>query len=199
MGSALLLIDLQRDFMAGGTLAVPDADALIPIINDLQLQFDFIVATQDWHPANHSCFAANQPPHKVFDVIEFNGISQVLWPEHCVQQSIGATFAPGLSTDRWRDIIQKGTNPLIDSYSGFYDNAKIHATVLHELLQTNHITHLTLAGVATDYCVKYTALDAIALGYHVSLSLNACRGVNLQTTDSDRAILEMKAAGVIIE
>ena len=196
MKKALLLIDLQNDFMPGGPLGVKSAHGIIPLVNHLQREFDFIVATQDWHPADHRSFASNHPGKNPGDIIDLQGVQQILWPDHCIQHSLGAEFVTDLETHRLQKIIQKGTDPWIDSYSGFFDNRQDHATGLHAFLTCHQITHLTLAGIATDYCVKYTALDAIRLGYEVTLSLDACRAVNLQPDDGAQAVSALRAAGV---
>ena len=194
----LLLIDLQNDFMPGGALAVPGADEVIPIVNDLMPQFDLIVATQDWHPADHGSFAANHPGKSVYDHIVLDGLTQTLWPIHCVQNTGGASFAPGLDTRRITRVFTKGMNPRIDSYSGFHDNGHRASTGMGEWLKTQGVSELTIAGVATDYCVKFTMLDALKDGFRVNLIAQACRGVNLQAGDVNRALDEMQAAGAVI-
>jgi nicotinamidase/pyrazinamidase len=194
----LLLIDLQNDFLPGGTLAVNEGDRVIPIVNRLMPQFDLVVASQDWHPANHGSFAANHTGRKVGEMIELAGTPQVLWPVHCVQGTRGADFAAALDTSRFAHITKKGTDPAIDSYSAFFDNGHKKATDLHSFLQSRGTTHLHLAGIATDYCVLFTALDARQLGYRVTLIEDACRGVNLKPTDVANAIERMRNAGVEI-
>ena len=194
----LLLIDLQNDFMPGGALAVPGADEVIPIVNDLMPQFDLIVATQDWHPADHGSFAANHPGKSVYDHIVLDGLTQTLWPIHCVQNTGGASFAPGLDTRRITRVFTKGMNPRIDSYSGFHDNGHRASPGMGEWLKTQGVSELTIAGVATDYCVKFTMLDALKDGFRVNLIAQACRGVNLQAGDVNRALDEMQAAGAVI-
>ena len=197
-GAALILVDLQRDFLPGGALAVPEGDAVLPIVNRLQSYFELVVATQDWHPANHVSFASNHPGKKVGDVIVVAGQKQVLWPVHCVENTSGAAFAADLETSRIAKIVKKGTDPLIDSYSGFFDNDHLRSTGLAEYLQDRHVQVVYLAGLATDYCVKYTALDAVQLGFKVVVINDACRGVNMVPGDADRAIAEMRAADVEI-
>ncbi|HUO09519.1 MAG TPA: bifunctional nicotinamidase/pyrazinamidase [Phycisphaerae bacterium] len=194
--NALLLIDIQNDFLPTGALPVPEGDQIIPIANALMPRFSHIVATQDWHPADHGSFAANHPGKKPGDLITLNGPPQILWPTHCVQNTPGAEFAPALDRARITHIIQKGTDPAIDSYSGFFDNAHRKATGLHDYLRAHNITHLHLLGLATDYCVKFTALDARQLGYTVTLIEDACRGANLKPTDVADALTEMHHAGV---
>lgn len=196
---ALLLIDIQNDFMPGGALAVPGADEIIPIVNNLMPQFDLIVATQDWHPADHGSFAANHPGKSVYDQIELDGRPQTLWPIHCVQNTDGASFAPGLDTRRINRVFTKGMNPRIDSYSGFYDNGHRASTGMGEWLKAQNVSELTIAGVATDYCVKFTVLDALKEGFRVNLIAQACRGVNLQPVDVEHALDEMQAAGALIQ
>ena len=193
--TALILIDLQNDFVPGGALAVQEGNTVIPIINRLQSHFDLVFATQDWHPPDHRSFAANHPGKKPGDVIDLNGLSQVLWPVHCVQQTPGADFVPALNRSHIREIIRKGTDPQIDSYSGFFDNGHRKATGLAERLHTAGATHLFLAGLATDYCVKFTVLDALSLGFRTSVVVDACRGVNLRSEDSSEAFSEMERAG----
>lgn len=195
----LLLIDIQNDFMPGGALAVAGADEIIPIVNDLMSQFDLIVATQDWHPADHGSFATNHPGKSVYDHIDLDGLSQTLWPIHCVQNTDGASFAPGLDTRRITRVFTKGMNPRIDSYSGFYDNDHRASTGMGEWLKAQNVSEITIAGVATDYCVKFTVLDALKEGFQVSLIAQACRGVNLLPGDVARALEEMQAAGALIQ
>jgi nicotinamidase/pyrazinamidase len=193
---ALILIDLQNDFLPGGALAVPDGDAVVPLANRLQREFELVVLTQDWHPQNHASFAANHPGKAVGQVIDLDGLPQVLWPVHCVQNSRGADFAPGLQIERVSHIVQKGTDPNIDSYSGFFDNGQRKATTLAGFLRARAVRELYLLGLATDYCVKYSALDARQLGFTVSLCVDACRGVNLKPEDSAQALTELEDAGV---
>lgn len=195
----LLLIDIQNDFMPGGALAVPDADKIIPLVNDLMPQFDLIVATQDWHPADHASFAANHPGKSVYDQIDLDGLPQTLWPIHCVQNTEGASFAPALDTRRINRVFTKGMNPRIDSYSGFYDNGHLASTGMGEWLKAQNVSEFTIAGVATDYCVKFTVLDALKEGFQVNLIAQACRGVNLLPGDVARALEEMQAAGALIQ
>lgn len=195
---ALLLIDIQNDFMPGGHLAVAGGDEIIPIVDDLMPQFEIVIATQDWHPADHGSFAANHPGHADHDKIDLDGLDQTLWPVHCVQGTGGALFAPGLDTRRITRVFTKGMNPRIDSYSGFFDNDHRASTGLADWLRAQRITHLAVAGVATDYCVKFTVLDALAEGFTVEVITAACRGVNLQPGDVDRAIEEMRTRGAVI-
>ena len=192
----LLLVDLQNDFLPGGALPVPEGDAVIPVVNRLQPHFDLVVATQDWHPPDHGSFAANHPGRKVGEVVDLDGLPQILWPVHCVQFTRGAEFVPGLDTGRIAHVVRKGTDPRIDSYSGFFDNGKRRSTGLADFLRQQGVRELYVAGLATDYCVKATALDAVQLGFPTWLIVDGCRGVNLQPGDVDRALDEMARAGV---
>lgn len=195
---ALIIVDVQHDFLPGGALPVPEGDQVIPVINRLQSQFELVVATQDWHPPGHGSFASAHPGRRPGEVIELHGLPQVLWPDHCVQGTFGAELARGLETSRIARIFQKGTDPGVDSYSGFFDNGHRHDTGLAEYLRQQGVGIVRVAGLATDYCVKYTALDAVRLGFETHLFLPACRGVNLQPGDVERAVEEMRAAGVRI-
>lgn len=196
---ALIVVDLQNDFLPGGALAVPLGDEVIPVINGLLPHFELAVATQDWHPADHGSFAANHPGKNVYDQITLAGLPQTLWPVHCVENSHGAQLASALHTTRLAGVFQKGTDPAIDSYSGFFDNGHRRATGLGDWLKSRGVSEVCVCGLATDYCVKFTALDAVQLGFVVSLAADACRGVNLRPHDSQDAIEDMKRAGVRIE
>lgn len=196
--NALILVDIQNDFLPGGALAVPGGDEVIPAANLLMREFDLIVATQDWHPPDHGSFASNHPGRAVFETIVLHGLQQTLWPVHCVQQTHGAEFAATLDTARIGKVFQKGTRPEIDSYSGFHDNGRRHSTGMAEWLRGRGVTHVTVCGLATDYCVKFTALDALDEGFQVTLATHACRGVNLNPGDVEQAIAEMKQRGIIV-
>ena len=193
---ALILVDIQNDFLPGGALSVPEGDAVIPVANRVQATFELIVATQDWHPVDHGSFAANHPQRKPGELHQLGGLPQVLWPVHCVQNTGGAAFAPGLDTRRIARVFPKGTDREIDSYSGFFDNGRQKATGLGDYLRARGVSDVYVLGLATDYCVKATVLDAQQLGFATYLILDGCRGVNLQPGDVDRAVAEMKAAGV---
>ena len=195
----LLIIDVQNDFIAGGTLPVPGGEAVVPIINGLQAGFGLVVATQDWHPPEHGSFAANHPGKQPGDTVELAGLPQTLWPVHCVQETPGAEFAPGLDQTSWEYVCRKGTDPGVDSYSGFFDNGHRVATGLENFLRMRGVEELWLAGLATDYCVKYTALDARAAGFRVHLIEDACRGVERRPGDTAHALAEMRLAGVVVE
>jgi nicotinamidase/pyrazinamidase len=196
--SALIIVDVQNDFLPGGALAVKEGDQILPILNAIQPKFQIIVATQDFHPADHGSFASNHAQKNIGDLIDLNGFSQILWPIHCVQGSEGAAFHPDLNQKNWKVIFQKGKNPAVDSYSGFFDNARRGDTGLGEFLKKNGILTVYIAGLALDYCVKYTALDAISLGFETFLVVDATRAVNLNSTDGAEAIQELRLAGANI-
>ncbi len=195
---ALILVDIQNDFLPGGALAVPDGDAVITLANKLQPLFPIVVATQDWHPPNHGSFAANHPGKEPYDQIDLEGVAQTLWPVHCVQGTPGAALPSGLTQTRITKVFQKGTDPRIDSYSGFFDNGHRKATGLGEWLKEQGVTETYVCGLATDYCVRFTALDAVQLGFKTYLIEDACRGVNLRPDDASHALEELKRAGVLV-
>ncbi|MEL6923472.1 MAG: bifunctional nicotinamidase/pyrazinamidase [Bacteroidota bacterium] len=192
---ALILVDLQYDFCPGGALAVEEGDQLIPLANALMPHFDLVVATQDWHPVVHKSFAANHPWTRVGQVIDLNGLQQVLWPIHCVQGTMGADLLDALNKNGIDIIFRKGTDPEIDSYSAFYDNGHRKSTGLKGYLQELGVTELYVMGLATDYCVKYTVLDALSIGFDVKLISDACRGVELKEGDVAAAIADMQEKG----
>ena len=194
MTPALLLIDIQNDFCVGGALEVPMGNEVIPIANAMIKRFETILATQDWHPKEHGSFASvhNQSP---YELIDLHGLNQVLWPDHCIQGTKGASFHDDLHQRPIAYIIQKGTDPTVDSYSGFADNGGRIETPLHNRLQSLNIDTLYICGLATDYCVKFTVLDAIKRGYLVFLIVDGCRGVNQQPDDSQQALIDMEQAG----
>lgn len=179
MKKALILIDLQHDFCEGGSLAVKGAQEVIQLANQLQSKFDVVLATQDWHPADHASF-------------------EELWPVHCVQDSHGAKLHDQLDVKKIEKIFYKGTDKNIDSYSAFFDNAHLHQTGLGDYLKQKNITDIYIMGLATDYCVKYSCLDALALGFNVYLIQDACRAVELNVGDEEKTIKELQAAGVKI-
>jgi nicotinamidase/pyrazinamidase len=193
---ALILVDIQNDFVPGGALAVPDGDKVVPVANRLMSKFPLVVATQDWHPAEHGSFAAHYPGKKPGDMIELSGLPQILWPVHCVENTKGAEFVSGLETRHIHHVIQKGTDPRIDSYSGFFDNGHRKATGLSGYLKEANVRDVYVMGLATDYCVKFTALDARAQGFNTYLIEDGSRGVNLKPDDVANAINEMKKTGV---
>jgi nicotinamidase/pyrazinamidase len=195
---ALIIVDIQNDFLPGGALAVPGGDEIVPVANKLQRRFDLVLATQDWHPPDHGSFAANHPGKKPGDRIMLDSIEQILWPVHCVQNTRGAEFAPSFDTKRIAHVFHKGIDPKIDSYSTFFDNAHRRSTGLADYLQGRGIKNIYLLGLALDYCVKYSALDARQLGLNAHVILDGCRGIDLQPRDLDRAVDEMKRGGVTI-
>jgi nicotinamidase/pyrazinamidase len=198
MKGVLIIVDLQNDFLPGGALAVPHGDEIIPIANELQQRFDLVLATKDWHPSDHGSFAPNHPGKKPGDRINLDGIEQILWPVHCVQNTYGAEFAPGFDTSRIADVFHKGTERNIDSYSTFFDNAHRRHTGLAHYLEKRGIKDIYLMGLALDYCVKYSALDARHLGLNTHVIVDGCRGIELKSGDIGRALDEMKRVGAVL-
>lgn len=196
--NALILVDIQNDFVPGGALAVREGDRIVPVANQLVEQFDLVVATQDWHPADHGSFAANHAGRSVGEVINLHGLPQVLWPVHCVQNTPGAAFVPTLRVEKIEQVFRKGIDSNIDSYSGFFDNGRRRATGLGGFLKERGVRGVFVMGLATDYCVRYTALDAHSLGFEVTLIEDGCRGVELHPGDIAKAVDEMRQAGVRI-
>lgn len=196
---ALVIVDVQNDFLPGGALAVPRGDEVVPVVNLLQPHFDLVVATQDWHPEGHGSFATSHPGRKPGDVVDLGGLRQVLWPPHCVQGSRGAEFAPGLRVDRIARVFQKGIDPGVDSYSAFHDNARLRSTGLADYLRSRGVGAVYLAGLATDYCVRWSSLDARGEGFPVVVVEDACRGIDLRPGDVAAALDEMRAAGVEVK
>ncbi len=195
---ALILVDIQNDFLPGGALAVPHGDEVVPVANRLMPQYDLVVATHDWHPADHQSFASQHPGLSIGDATNVNGIDQVLWPDHCMQGTPGAEFAAGLNTDGIDHVVAKGTDRWIDSYSGFFDNDHRKATGLDEFLKERGVTEVDIMGLATDYCVKSTALDAVELGFRTRVIAEGVRGVELTPGDCQSAIQEMQQRGVTV-
>lgn len=195
---ALIVVDLQNDFCPGGALAVPEGDQIVPLVNRLQREFDLVVATQDWHPADHGSFAANHPGRRPGEVLVLAGLPQILWPAHGVQNTPGAEFHPKLNQTRFARVFRKGTDPTIDSYSGFFDNGHRKATGLGDFLKQQGVSEVFICGLTTDYCARFTALDAVALGFKTHVIADACRGVNLHPGDAERALDEMRAGGVLV-
>ena len=198
---ALLLVDLQNDFCAGGALAVPEGDNTVDIANQLinwcQSRDIPVIASQDWHPANHGSFAS-QHQVAVYSQGMLDGLPQTFWPDHCVQNSEGAALHPLLKQIAINRIFHKGENPLVDSYSAFFDNGRRQKTTLDEWLREHNIGELIIMGLATDYCVKFTVLDALQLGYRVNVITDGCRGVNINPQDSAQAFMEMSVAGATL-
>lgn len=201
MARALLLVDLQNDFCAGGALAAPEGDSTVDVANRLidwcSLRGEKVVSSLDWHPANHGSFASQ---HQVALTRrgQLDGLAQTFWPDHCVQNSQGAALHPLLNQHGIDKTFYKGENPQVDSYSAFFDNGRRQATELNAWLVQQRITDLIIMGLATDYCVKFTVLDALELGYTVNVITDGCRGVNIQPQDSTQAFMEMAAAGATL-
>ncbi len=200
MRRALILVDLQHDFLPGGALAVPNGDAVLaPAVRQITSgDYDLVVATKDWHPPGHGSFASAHAGAEVGTLGELNGRPQVMWPDHCVQDSMGAELHPSIPMERVDAVFEKGTDPSVDSYSGFFDNGRVHDTGLAAYLRERGITDVTVLGLATDYCVKWTALDAHAEGFSVRVLTEASRGVDLVPGDVDKALEELSAAGVSV-
>lgn len=197
--NALILVDIQNDFLPGGALAIPAGDAIIPIIDEMiHYPFDLIVATKDWHPPSHGSFAPNHEGRKVGDHMQLGGLDQILWPVHCVQGTWGAEFTPGWDVTQIDKVIYKGTDSLIDSYSTFYDNGHRRSTGLEHYLREKGITKVFIAGLATEYCVTYSVLDALQLGFRPYVIIDACRGVNLKLQDTELAMRKMREAGAVL-
>lgn len=178
-GAALIVVDVQNDFCPGGALAVPEGDAVVTAVNALLGRFDQTILTQDWHPADHASFASSHPGKNPYDVIDMPYGPQVLWPDHCVQGSLGAAFHADLHADRADAIIRKGHNPAIDSYSGFFENDRKTSTGLAGLLRERGASKLWVCGLALDFCVRYTAEDGVAEGFEVTVIEDACRAIDL--------------------
>jgi nicotinamidase/pyrazinamidase len=195
--SALIVIDIQNDFCPDGALAVAGGDAIIPEVNAMLDQFAVRVLTQDWHPADHMSFAANHPGAAPFSLTQMPYGPQVLWPVHCVQGTAGAEFHAALRTDPADLVIRKGFRPAIDSYSAFFENDHATPTGLDGYLRARGVDALTLVGLATDYCVAYSALDAARLGYAVSVRMSACRAIDLNGSLAE-AVTAMRGAGVTL-
>lgn len=198
MSRALILVDIQNDFMPTGALPVGEGDAVVPVANALIPAFDIVVATQDWHPPDHGSFASQHTGKSPGEVIDLHGLDQVLWPDHCVQNSEGAKFVEGLNVEAITKIFPKGTNVEIDSYSGFFDNGHRQDTGLSAWLRERDVNEVFVLGVATDYCVKFTVLDALKEGFDTKLVVDGCRGVEMNAGDVDRAIEEMRGAGATL-
>jgi len=188
---------VQNDFCEGGALAVNKGSDVIHVINELirKGKFDFIVATQDWHPRDHKSFASNNKGKNIYNVIKLGGIPQVLWPDHCIQRTKGSWFHKDLKLGNNYKVFKKGKNPYVDSYSGFYDNDHKSSTGLAEYFKNLNISEVYISGLATDYCVKFTALDSIKEGFNTYVIKDAVRGVNVSKDDSRKALAEMKQKG----
>ncbi len=195
---ALIAVDIQNDFCPGGALPVNKGDEVIPLVNRLSRKFATVAITQDWHPANHVSFASNHEGMNVYDQLEINGINQVLWPDHCVAGTPGALIHPDLDTDRANIIIRKGTTPGLDSYSAFFENDRLTKTGLSGYLNALEIDDVYLCGLATDYCVFYSAMDAVRTGFKTHVILDASRGIDIPEGSLESVIEQMKVHGIRI-
>lgn len=196
MTTALVLVDLQNDFMPGGALAVDRGDEVVSIANDLMPHYDIVVATQDWHPEDHGSFAANHDAAAVFDTVPLNGLEQILWPVHCVAGSPGAAFHTDVHRPGITQVFPKGCDSLVDSYSGFFDNGKRRSTGMGEWLRAQGVDTIDVMGLATDYCVQFTAIDGAQSGFTTRLLLPGCRAVGMHPGDEQAALQAMEEAGV---
>lgn len=196
MMRTLVIVDTQNDFMPDGPLSVPKADEIVPIINGIQKDYDLIVATQDWHPKDHLSFASNHPGKEPFDIIDLFGIEQVLWPDHCVQNTEGAELHPGLDTGSFEAIIRKGMDPNIDSYSAFFDNGRRKRTGLAGYLRDRGVVEIHFCGLASEICVYYTIMDAVFEGFEASFLEFASRPLDRE--DLEKKKVEMERSGVRI-
>ena len=194
---ALLLIDVQNDFMPGGALPVAGGTDIIPLLNSLQPRFDLVVATQDWHPARHRSFASQHPGRAAFSQMDLHGLPQTLWPDHCVQNTPGADFHPALDMARVEAIFRKGTDPEIDSYSGFFDNGHRKSTGLADYLRGRGISQVHVAGLAADYCVYFSAKDARAEGFETFFLEQATRAIDAAGYAAARA--DLQRLGVVFQ
>lgn len=194
---ALIITDIQHDFMPGGALGIPGSNAIIPIVNRIIPRFDHVIAVMDWHPINHVSFASTHCKHPG-DIIRIGEVEQILWPVHCVQNSHGAELADGLHRDKIEAVFHKGSDSKVDSYSSFYDAARRRSTGLADHLLKRKLSDLYFVGVATDYCVLYSVLDALDLGFRATVIRDACRAINRQAGDEERALFLMAQRGARI-
>ena len=193
---ALVIVDLQNDFLPGGSLAVPEGDQIIESINETMDNYDLIIATKDWHPLDHISFASNHQNKKVGDKIRINNIDQILWPNHCVQESFGSEFPKSLNFSKIKKVIYKGQNPNIDSYSGFYDNFKEASTGLTNFLKENKVEKVDFVGLATEFCVKFTALDSVREGFYTRVITKCTKGID--ELECKKAFEEMRSEGIVL-
>lgn len=195
--NCLIIVDVQNDFLPGGALAVNNGDSVIPVINKLQEKFDLVVATQDWHPAAHKSFASAHPGKENFEEIMLDGLPQVLWPDHCVQETYGAEFSSLLSSKKIEAIFRKGMEKNIDSYSGFFDNGKKKATGMGDYLKGRGVKSIFVTGLAGDFCVNYTATDGLELRFQSTIILNATKAINEENFKKAMEIFKAKGGNVI--
>ena len=194
---ALIIVDIQNDFLPGGALEVPDGDHIIPVVNEMQEKFTLVVATQDWHPSRHGSFASAHKGKKPFDKTTLGGLEQILWPDHCIQGTKGAAFAKNLSMNAVEAIFRKGLDPLIDSYSGFFDNGKKKTTGLADYLRGKGVQQVYICGLAADVCVAFTTLDAIGEGFETFLIEDATRPIDQKGFENMKAEIQRKGGNVI--
>ena len=190
----LVIIDVQNDFLLNGSLEVPSGNDIIEPINQIISNYELVVATKDWHPLNHVSFASNHPGKKIGDVIKVDDLDQVLWPDHCVQKSKGSDFPETLNYEKINKVFHKGINSQTDSYSGFYDNAKIRSTGLSDYLKAKNVKYIDFVGLVTEYCVKFSVLDSIDENFKTRVILNGIKGISLK--ESNKALNEMRSKGV---
>lgn len=195
---ALIVVDIQNDFLQGGRLAVQGGNEIIPVINSIQEKFDLVIATQDWHPKGHKSFASQHSNKSVYDKIDLNGIDQVLWPDHCVQGTVGAEISSELNQNKIEAIFRKGMNITIDSYSGFYDNGKLKCTGLGDFLKGRGVKEIFICGLAADYCVYFTAKDALELGFTSTIIENATKAIDVSNFENIKRNF-IQSGGNIIE
>jgi nicotinamidase/pyrazinamidase len=195
----LIVVDMQNDFVPGGALAVPAGDEVVPVINRLIEDYPIVVATKDWHPTGHCSFASSHPHYKVGDRAQLEAGSQLLWPDHCVQGSLGAEFVPGLTTSKFQRVFQKGIQVEIDSYSGMFDNGNQRETGLRKFLQEHQVKEVHIVGLATEYTVKFTAVDCRRQNLDVTVLLAGCRSLEVKPGDTEKAIREMKSIGIHVK
>lgn len=196
---ALVVVDVQNDFVPGGALAVPKGNEVVPVINKLLAEYELVVATKDFHPKGHVSFASRHAGYKVGDRVELESGTQRLWPDHCVQGTPGAEFAQGLTSSKFAKVFEKGKDVNVDSYSALFDNDQRRATGLGDWLKANKVEEVYIVGLATDYTVKYTALDCAKAGYKTFVIKEGCRAVNMTAGDEERSIREMQTAGVTVK
>ena len=194
---ALIIVDMQKDFMPGGPMGIQDADLLVPLHNRLIEKFELVLATNDWHPPNHISFAVNHPGKKEGETLQTPWGEQILWKSHCVQKTEGAEFASGLNTEAFAKVFYKGSDPKVDSYSTFFDNAQQRSTGLEKYLKEHGIQEVVFAGVSTDYCILYSVCDAIDLGFAATVIRDACKGIELHSGDIENAWEVMDDAGAL--
>ncbi|MCP3921040.1 MAG: bifunctional nicotinamidase/pyrazinamidase [Desulfobacterales bacterium] len=193
---ALILVDIQNDFIPGGALAVEKGDEVVAVANSIMEKFDIVVASQDYHPKNHLSFASQHEGKNIGDVIDLKGLPQNLWPDHCIENTKGSEFVKGLDVSKINEVFQKGMDREIDSYSAFFDNGRKKATGLSTYLGKRMIDEVYVMGLATDYCVKFTALDSLHLGFNTKVIKEGIRAVELEAGDSEKAIKDMENPGI---